>query len=189
MALGGVLLPLPARAQSPLGVVRELSGEVHLNGFRMSRNSAIQAGQTITTGSDGQIWFTMGSDAFFLRPDSRLRLESSRPREALVDFLRLVSGALGATFQRGAQRRLVSSTSTIGIRGTGVYVESWRDETYACTCFGATEIESTAVVAEKHAARRIDRERRVMEAPFARHTDEEIARLESLAGRPNPFRS
>src|ERR1700682_1691037 len=121
MALGGALLPLPARAQSPLGVVRELSGEVHLNGFRMSCNSAIQAGQTITTGSDGQIWFTMGSDAgsdaFFLRPDSQLRLESARPREALVDFLRLVSGALGATFQRGAQRRLVSSTSTIGIRG------------------------------------------------------------------------
>jgi hypothetical protein len=30
---------------------------------------------------------------------------------------------------------------------------------------------------------------RIVRAPFERHTNEEIIRLESLAGRPNPFRT
>jgi hypothetical protein len=43
------------------------------------------------------------------------------------------------------------------------------------------------VSARSHAARRIDRDGTMLEVPFARHTSEEIARLESLVGRPNPF--
>jgi hypothetical protein len=113
-----------------------------------------------------------------------------------------VQGALGATFARGRERDLVARTVTIGIRGTGVYVETQADETYACTCFGATELKSTAdasmmenvaVVTANHVARRIYRDprmgMRVAQASFERHTNAEIAALESLAGRENPFKS
>lgn len=74
----GALLPLPAAAQAQWGAVHELSGEVLLNGRPMSRNSVIQAGQTISTGKDGRVWFTLAGDAFFLRPGSELRRASWR---------------------------------------------------------------------------------------------------------------
>ena len=198
--LGSTLLPLPASAQAQWGIVRELAGEVTLNGFPVSRNSALQPGQTLATGADGHIRFTIGTDAFFLRPNSRLRLDGSQPSQPLIDFLRLVTGALGATFERGMRRSIVTHTATIGIRGTGVYIEAGPDITYACTCFGAAEISSTptgsmmesvAVATENHQARHIRAESamgmRITHAGFERHTNEEMAALEALVGRPNPF--
>ena len=196
--IAGVLLPLPAAAQTPFGIVHELAGDVTLNDVPLTRQRALQSGQTIRTGGDGRVWFSIGSDAYFLRANSRLRLEASKPREAIVDFLRLVTGALGATFQRGTRRTLIAPTATIGIRGTGVYLEATPDVSYFCTCFGSTEIltapsgammASVAVTTENHQARRITRDMRIEPAGLERHANEEMARLESLVGRPNPFRS
>jgi hypothetical protein len=202
IALSGALLPLPVFAQA--GVVHEISGEVLLNGFPMARNSAIYPDQTISTGRDGRAWLTVGGDAFFLRPGSELRLRATAAgaRNLLIDALRLVTGAMGATFGRGRPRSVVTPTVTIGIRGTGVYVETSPQLTYACNCFGAVDMLSTAtgtmmesvrVMAENHQARYINRDpqlgMRIARAPFERHTNEEIIRLESLAGRPSPFRT
>ena len=192
--LGTVVLPLPASAQAQWGMVRDFIGDVTLNGFPVTRQTALQPGQTLATGRDGNIRFTIGNDAFFLRPNSRLRLEGSRPSEPVLDFFRLVTGALGATFQRGMQRAIVTPTSTIGIRGTGVYIEAAPAWTYACTCFGTTEVSSSmnerfAVSAENHEARLIRPGVPIARTGFERHTNEEIAALEALVGRPNPFRS
>ncbi len=198
--IAGALLPIPAAAQAPFGIVHELVGTVTLNDFPLFRNGALQGGQTIRTGADGRVWFSIGADAYFLRPNSSLRLDASRPKEPFSDFLRLVTGALGATFARGMHRALIAPTATIGIRGTGIYLEASPDAAYFCTCFGSTEIltapsgnmmESVAVTTENHQARMIYREAmsgmRIVRAGFERHTNEEIARLESLVGRPNPF--
>ena len=202
LGLTGAVLALPARAQAPWGVVREMRGEVTLNDVPLTRSSALQAGQTLATGADGRVWFSIGADAYFLRPGSRLRLDASQPREPIIDFIRLVSGALGATFARGARRSLIAPTATIGIRGTGVYLEAAADVAYFCTCFGASEIltapsgammKRVAVASENHQARLIHREAmsamRIVPAAFQGHTNEEIAQLEALAGRPNPFKS
>jgi hypothetical protein len=196
------LLMAPARAQKLFGVVHEVAGDVTVNHVRLTRLGVLEAGQTLRTGADGRIWFSLGGDACFLRPNSELRLDAWRPRDAVIDLLRLVSGALGATFARGMHRTLIAPTATIGIRGTGVYLEASPDVAYFCTCFGSTEIltapsgnmmESVAVTTENHQARMIHREAmsgmRILHAGFERHTNEEMARLESLVGRPNPFRS
>ena len=187
-------LALPARAFAapPLGVVRDLAGEAYLSGHRLTRDTVLQPGQTIETGEDGQVWFTVGADAFLVRPRSQVRLDTSGVGAVVLDFLRLVSGGLGATFSPGPHRRLVTPTSTIGIRGTGVYLEATPRWTYACTCFGATEVSPldgrpVEVASRNHSARRIDRDGAIVTVPFERHTSEEIARLESLVGRPNPF--
>ena len=191
-ALGaGALLPVPAAAQrSPFAEIHELSGEVLLDGRRIARNAGIQAGQTLATGPDGRIWFTLAGDAYFLRPGSELRLRGFPGRDTVVEVLRLITGALGATFARGPRRSVIAGTVTIGIRGTGVYVEAGAQEVYACTCFGETEAGGNPVSARNHAARRIRRsDLRLAEAPLEHHTSEEMARLESLAGRPSPFSS
>ena len=190
-----IALPLPVRAAPPPGVVRELAGEAYLSGHRLTRDTLLQPGQTIETGEDGQVWFTVGEDAFLVRPRSRLRLDTSGAGAAVLDFLRLVSGGLAATFSRGPRRRLVTPTSTIGIRGTGVYLEAAPAWTYACTCFGTTELSPYAksapveVTSRNHSARRIDRDGSVVPVAFERHTSAEIAHLENLVGRPDPFRS
>ena len=194
----GALLPLPAAAQA--AAIHELAGDVRINGYRMAPNSAIFPGQTIETGGDGRIWFTLGGDAYFLRPGSTLRLIANEPKGVLIDVLRLITGKLGATFRPGRPRSVVAHTATIGIRGTGVYVETSREETYACTCFGTTEtysnatgsmMERLAVTTRHHLARRILADAqagmRIVEAPFEHHTDLEMIRLERLAGRPDPF--
>jgi hypothetical protein len=195
----GVLLPLPASAQGAM--IHDLAGEVRVNGRLATRAMTLGAGDSIYTGRDGRIAFVVAGDAVFMRPGSELRLES-RVRSALISAFRLVQGALGATFARGRERDLVARTVTIGIRGTGVYVETQADETYACTCFGATALrssaddhmmENVAVVTANHAARRIYRDPRmgvrIAPAGFERHTNEEMAALEKLAGRENPFKS
>ncbi|MGH8669690.1 MAG: hypothetical protein ACREUH_10705 [Burkholderiales bacterium] len=189
----GVLLPLPAAAQAQWGTVHELSGGVLLNDRPMAANSVIQPGQTISTGSNGSLWFTLAGDAFFLRPGSELRLSPS-VRDTVIETLRLVSGALGATFRPGARRSVVAQTVTIGIRGTGIYVHTTPEATYACTCFGSTELASPAMAdmlavnAKHHAARWVRRgDTSIREAPMEQHTDEEMSRLERLVGRPYPF--
>jgi hypothetical protein len=195
--IASVLLPLPAVAQAPFGVVHELVGDVTLNDVPLTRQSALQAGQTIRTGAGGRVWFSIGADAYFLRPNSRLRLDASKPREPLIDFLRLVTGALGATFRPGSRRQLTAPTVTIGIRGTGVYLETAPDVTYFCACFGSTEILSPSgravetVVGGNHQARLMHTDTtgamRIAPAGMERHTNEEMARLEALVGRANPF--
>jgi hypothetical protein len=189
----GALLPLPAPAQARWGMVHELSGEVLLNGRPMAANSVVQPGQTIATGSNGSIWFTLAGDAFFLRPGSELRLSPSMG-DAVIETLRLITGALGATFRPGARRSVLAQTVTIGIRGTGVYLHTTPEATYACTCFGSAELASPAmadmltVSAKHHAARWVRRgDTSIREAPMEQHTDEEMSRLERLAGRPYPF--
>ena len=196
----GALLPLPAAAR--WGVVHELSGEATINGFRLARASAIRAGSTLATGADGRVWFTLGGDAYFLRPRTRLRLEPEGLGDEVVRALRLLSGAVGATFRSGVDRRVRASTVTIGVRGTGIYVETSPQETYACTCFGAAELWSVATEGTlehlgprgaPHLARRILHDpqagTRIVAAPLERHTNEEMGRLERLAGRPYPFSS
>lgn len=190
--LGGALVPLPALSQERWGVVREVSGDVTVNGFAVTRQTALRSGQTLRTGPDGRISFTIGADAYFLRPGSRLYLDTSRPAEPFVNFLRLLTGALGGTFLRGNQRTVSTPTSTIGVRGTGVYVETAAGFTYACTCFGTTEISSLAmerqaVSGQGHEARLIRPGMPIARAGFERHTSDEIAALEALVGRPNPF--
>ena len=192
--IASVLLPLPTAAQAPFGVVHELVGDVTLSDVPLTRQSALQAGQTIRTGANGRVWFSIGGDAYFLRPNSRLRLDASKPREPVIDFLRLVTGALGATFARGRRRTLIAPTATIGIRGTGVYLEATPDIAYFCTCFGATEIlapsgstiENVAAT-ESHQARMMMTGMRIVPARMERHTNEEMARLEALVGRAYPF--
>jgi hypothetical protein len=194
-AMTGALLAAPAGAQRLFGMVREVTGDVTLNQVRLARTSMLEAGQTLRTGADGRVWFTLGDDAYFLRPQSELRLDAWRTREPVVDLLRLVTGALGATFARGMHHTLIAPTATIGIRGTGIYLTATPDAAYLCTCFGATDIatvptgavESIGVATEFHQARRIDGRKRIVAAPFEGHTSEEIANLEALVGRQNPF--
>lgn len=195
----GLPLPFPATAADRL--IHDLRGNVKINGKPATFDSVIVAGDTVTTGSDGYLVFVIGNSAFMLRSRSELVVE--RPKEAaygaVYGLMRLLTGALGATFKRGTSARLVHANATIGIRGTGVYLETRGTGTYFCTCWGTTEInvaeapnQREIVEASHHNPRLISSKvptdgNYFLSAPFETHTDQEMDILEKCVGRRAPW--
>ncbi|MGH8687375.1 MAG: iron dicitrate transport regulator FecR [Burkholderiales bacterium] len=140
----GAMLPRPAAAQQTLRQIRTLRGEVRVNGRPIGPDAVIRTGDRITTGPDGYIAFVVGGDAFMLRAQCALDIETG-PEAYLITGLRLLSGALGAVFgkRNRGKVRVVAPTVTAGIRGTGCYVEARPGATYFCTCYGTIDMAST----------------------------------------------
>ena len=188
--LGKVPKPLPAGRS-----FYEVSGPVMVNGKAATLATQLGVNDTIETGKKAQTIFVVGLDAYILRDNSRLELKGSR---VFVDQLRLFTGALLSVFGKGP-RLVHCPTSTIGVRGTGLYLEAQPDVTYVCTCYGATDIAasddpgiSESIVSTHHDAPRYvlarpDQGRRIVPAPFKNHTDLELTLIESLVGRTPPF--
>ena len=109
----------------------------------------------------------------------------------------MFTGALLSVF--GSRRhRIQTPLATIGIRGTGVYVEVEPEQDYVCTCYGVTELTAiddptsvATVDANHHTPRYIVKDgaagQRIREAPFKNHTDAELTLIESLVGRLPEF--
>lgn len=177
--------------------IHRLRGVVLVNDSPATPATVIRSGDHIETGADGEIVFTVADDAFILRRNARLELTPPAGDDRLVEGLRVVTGALLSVFAR-RPHRITAAVATIGIRGTGVYVEVDEDHDYVCTCYGVTEIAtaddpaSTATVeAGHHEARYVfktgDSGQRIREAPFKNHTDAELTLIESLVGRVPAF--
>jgi hypothetical protein len=174
--------------------VYEASGAVTVNGRAATGATRIGASDRVETGKGAQLIFVVGLDAFLLRENSRLDLSGDG---GIVNTLRVATGALLSVFGSGA-KRVVTPTSTVGIRGTGLYVESDPERSYVCTCYGAVQISaaddasvSERIVSTHHSAPRYvlkaGAARRIVPAPFINHTDVELALIESLVGRTTPF--
>lgn len=174
--------------------IYDLTGPVMVNGRLVGRDARITAGDRVETGKGAQAIFVVGSDAFILRENSRLEMGGTN---FLVHTLRLATGALLSVFGHGP-KRVFGPTATIGIRGTGLYVESEPDQTYVCTCYGEVEIAasddasvSERIVSAHHDAPRYvlspGAGRRIRPAPFKNHTDLELMLIETLVGRSTPF--
>ena len=181
--------PLPAGRS-----VYEAAGQVTVDGQPATAATRIGAASSIVTGPGAQLIFVVGSDAFILRQNSRLQLAGDG---FFVNTMRLATGALLSVFGAGT-KRIVTTTSASGIRGTGIYVESEPERSYVCTCYGDVLIStlddagiSERIVSQHHDAPRYvlkaGAARRIQPAPFINHTDVELALIEALVGRTPPF--
>jgi hypothetical protein len=92
----------------------------------------------------------------------------------------------------------VVPTATIGIRGTGCYIEAEAKTTYFCLCYGVAEVSPTAdpKLTERIETKHHDHPILIhndsampMMAPASviNHTDAELILLENLVGRWPPF--
>ena len=167
-----------------------------MNGTTATKETHIPAGALVETGERSKVIFRVDKDAFILRAESRLQLEGDD--SVVVETLRLVTGRLLSVFGR-RRHTMHTSTATIGIRGTGVYVESEPERSYVCTCYGVTDIASSG---DPNASETIDSKHHdapryviaasagdtlIQPAPFVNHTDEELLLIEILVGREPPF--
>ena len=89
-----------------------------------------------STGRKSRVIFAVGGDSFILRSESELDISGAG---FLINSLRIITGRLLSVFAKRdpvQQLRMSASTATIGIRGTGVYIEADPELTYICTCYG-----------------------------------------------------
>ncbi len=210
------LLTASAFSLAPLNVVRafwgstpdklpddksifSLEGDVRVNGRSANLDTRIRGGDVVSTREDSEVIFAVGSDSFILRSNSEMQIDGGG---FFVEALRMLTGSVLSVFGRRAgnqQLTMNSSTATIGIRGTGVYMESEPGLTYLCTCYGQVGLYSNLdlndnelITATHHDAPKYVTDRKVRDsyirpAPFKNHTDAELKILEAIVGREVPF--
>ena len=178
--------------------IYELKGQVTIDGRLASIDTVIGPNSIITTNKDSRIIFAVGSDAFILRANGEVKMESSNG--LLVEGMRLISGRILSVFgKRETPHTIFTSTATIGIRGTGIYVESEPEKSYVCTCYGSTRIVANAdpAISEDVVATNHDKPLYIFPgdaggniirpAPIINHKNSELRLVEALVGRKAPF--
>lgn len=176
-----------------------LEGDVRVNGKSADLGTRIRGGDVVSTREKSEVVFAVGSDSFILRSDSEMEIEGGG---FFVDALRMLTGSVLSVFGKRSQQNTLtmnSSTATIGIRGTGVYMESEPGLTYLCTCYGQVGLyakddlnDSELITATHHDAPKYISDKKVRDtvirpAPFKNHTDAELKLLEAIVGREVPF--
>lgn len=197
---GSIFGSRPTKLPAGQSIYR-ISGQATVNGQEATMETRINPGDTVQTAKDSEIIFVVGGNhSMILRGGSHLVLESAKSTSGslLINGLRLLTGKL-LSVSRNAPMRVSTATATIGIRGTGFYVESDPALTYICTCYGITDIaantdpESKTTVESKHhdrplyIAKDAGQGKNIRNAPMINHTDQELALIEALVGRTTPF--
>ncbi len=178
-----------AQGRVERGIYR-VRGDARVNGEPAREGAQVRAGDSITTGADGEMVFVVNRDAMLVRRNANVSL--------LADGLRAVTGAVLSVFASGQRKQIVTGTAVIGIRGTGVYVEAEQDRSYVCACYGEVTLEPVGDPAARETVRTSHHEQpryvmatgapqMIMRAPVLNHTDAELILLESLVGRQPPF--
>ena len=188
LGAAGLLFVRHALAQG----VSRARGDVTINGQAAKQGMQVRPGDKIATGPGGQVVFAVDRDAMLVRENSSVELAR--------DALRVISGAVLSVFAPKQPKQIRTPTSTIGIRGTAVYVEVEPQRTYVCTCYGEALLEPVADPRARETVRTTHHEqpryiyakgapKMVTPAPMVNHADAELAMLEALVGRKPPFTS
>jgi hypothetical protein len=205
--------------------IYRITGQATVNGKEATMETRIHPGDTVQTAKNSELIFVVDTHAMLLRSDSHLVIEAGQagtepnkaaikkpvekkpaekaieettPLTLLINGLRILTGKL-LTVSRNSPMQVHTATATIGIRGTGFYVESAPDQTYFCTCYGTTDVaasadpaSSTTVVSYHHdrplyIVKDQGKGNNIRNAPFINHTDQELTLIEALVGRTPPF--
>ena len=173
--------------------LRRASGPVFINDAPAREGMTIQPGDRVVTGAGAEAVYVIGQDAFLQRADTRVEF----PMDGAA-FFRLLSGRLLSVFGKG-EKKLIVSTATIGIRGTGCYLETGSESCYFCLCYGEAEVipnaapEARVLIHTSHhdhpinIFRNMDTPTAMADAKVINHSDAELTLLEALVGRRPPF--
>jgi len=185
----------------------QIIGNVMVNATTASMNTAVKPGDKLRTGPKSQAIFVVGQDAFSLGENSELTLDGEilEDENPVIRAFSLLSGRLLTVFGRTGHK-VSTPQATIGIRGTGVYLEALADKSYICTCYGKVDIHANADTQQKTTVtsnhhdqplwvygdnsktyQKQSGQGLIQAAPMQNHTDMELVMLEALVGRRVPF--
>jgi len=193
-ALGGRPAPLPQGKS-----IYRMEGEVLVDGQPATPDTQIVASSTVQTGKNSEVVYAVGETAYLQRSETQVTLETKEADSVIVSGLRMLTGKILSVFPSGRAVRMTTKNASIGIRGTGTYMESDPEQTYFCTCYGTADIASVEdpTSRETVVSRQHDRPlyilagepsgQNIRAAPFINHTDQELMLIEALVGRTPPF--
>jgi hypothetical protein len=186
--------------------IQSIQGTVTVNGVTAKVGTMVKVGDRISTSANkgSSAVIVIGNDAYMLREDTTIILQASKKNMAVgavevLESLLIASGKVLSVFGKRPPNQPVTlraRSATIGIRGTGCYVEVYDRRTYFCLCYGEATIDGAGMSTQN--IRTIHHERpvwidensgtmRMEKAEFGNHADEELILLEKLTGREPPF--
>lgn len=187
----GYLSEVLAAGDLPPGLHR-VDGTATVNGKAAKSGSQVALGDRVATGAGSTAVVVMKGDAFLLRADTVIEVRGGGD---VLSELVIASGRVLSVFAKKPVA-VKAAHATIGIRGTGAYLEVMPSEVYFCLCYGEAVISGPnmpdrTVVTKHHEQPLMLREgggtMRAEPGPVKNHSDEELVMLEKLVGREPPF--
>lgn len=187
----GVVSRALAKGDLPPGINR-LEGSAEVNGRPAGVGTPVRLGDRIATGPASQAVIVVGSDAFLMRSQTTIEVKG---RDGVLSEMLITTGRLLSVFSKKPVA-IKAASASIGIRGTGAYIEVDPKSVYFCLCYGEALIEgpgmSSKLVKTTHHEQplilRDDGGIMLAEpGPFQNHSDAELIMLEALVGREPPF--
>jgi hypothetical protein len=173
--------------------VNQLKGSATVNGSPAKVGTPVTARDKVSTGPGSMAVIVIRNDAFLIRENTTLEFAESR---GILSSVLIQTGRVLSVFGNKPVS-IKASNATIGIRGTGAYVEVEPGGVYFCLCYGEAEIEGPGMGAPKRIKTTHHEEpllltesggtMKATPGPFRNHTDDELTMLESLVGRVPPF--
>ncbi|MDK9705236.1 MAG: hypothetical protein OEL20_19095 [Sulfuritalea sp.] len=205
--ISGLIGNALAKGNAPVAPgLHKLRGTVSVNGKPAREGQLVGAGDTVTTGPGSEAIYVIGQDAFLQRESSTVSFGA----DVAQNLMRVLSGKILSVFGKGA-RTIQTTTATIGIRGTGCYIEdepggvgaggaaATKAQTYFCLCYGSVDLVPKAIPdqRESYSATHHDKPmiihddadmpKCMVPAGVINHSDDELKLLEALVGRWPPF--
>lgn len=192
--LGTYTFPYISYAKTNDAIIK-FEGDVILNGKKVYIGSTVRQGDIIETKTGSQVVVSLNDDIFQIRENSFFELPSKNENKSGG---KLLAGSILASFTPGKPKNLqVENKGTIGIRGTGIYLEIEKEHTQFCLCYGKAEIhqKNNKLIIETdtkfHKDFLILNDGNVKPTePLERklnHTSRQNIDLENFAGRSSPF--
>jgi hypothetical protein len=173
--------------------VNRLEGTATVNGKPAKVGTPVEMGDRVATGPGSQAVIVLKGDAFLMRSQTVIEVQG---RDGALSSLLIGTGKLLSVFAKKPVS-VKAANATIGIRGTGAYLEVDPQGVYFCLCYGEADVAGPGmagvrnVKTEHHEQPLMLRDdggiMRVEPGPFQNHSDEELVLLESLVGREPPF--
>ena len=172
--------------------INQLKGTATVNGRPAVVGTPVGPRDRIATGPASQAVVVVKDDAFLVRENTTFELAESG---GVLSRILVEAGGVLSVFGRKPVV-IKARTATIGIRGTGAYLEVEPDRVYFCLCYGEADLDGPGMATKRIATTHhesplvISDRGGVMAAapgPVMNHTDDELTLLEALVGREPPF--
>jgi hypothetical protein len=198
--VSGLIQEVLAKGDLPaISGVNTLSGTATVNGVAAKVGTPVKPGDKVTTSNGSYAVVVLGKDAYMLRDNTNVVFQERNDNPGVLDSVLITTGKILSVFGKRDDKGVAikAKTATIGIRGTGCYLEIHDGRTYFCLCYGEATIDGGGMVGTKR-IKTIHHENpvwlddrggvmKVEDANFVNHNDDELIMLEKLNGRVPPF--
>ena len=198
--ISGLIQDALAKGDLPaISGINTLSGSATVNGQAAKVGTGVKPGDKVSTGKGSYAVVVVDKDAFLLRDSTSVVFEQNKDKPGVIENVLIATGKVLSVFSKRAENgaRIKSPNATIGIRGTGCYIEIHDGRTYFCLCYGEATIDGAGmpqskVIKTTHHESPVWLDDRggvmkVENAGFVNHNDEELIMLDKLGGREPPF--